>query len=361
MKSFLEWWLDNRTDEDGWFHCACSWESGQDGSKRFRLGDVAATAEDVRTVDIEAAMANGLRNMILFAEVAGETQDVEYWKELAGKRVERTRAMFVDGRFRDFDARTGEPIILDEYYSVMMLAPISLNIASKEQMQASTEIFEYFRDNYRFWLEWPSFLFPFTEAGWYAEQRKMLGDILVTSGNGVFEGLDQQNPLYVKPSKNAPGLSPKYNYRIPGVAHEWWPYKREKDKFAVGCENYGWGATFPTLLIRNIIGFRENLDKVDSNEFHIAPALSPILFKEGKSYGISNLSYRGTKTDLNYTIKPNGKLEVALNCKSDKEIKLIVKDEKGKVMASSKSFGKTQNIKFKGLNYELYNVEIVSR
>ncbi|MDA0780422.1 MAG: hypothetical protein O2961_06810 [Bacteroidetes bacterium] len=125
MKSFLEWWLENRTDEDGWFHCACSWESGQDGSKRFRLGDVSATAEDVRTVDIEAAMANGLQNMILFAEAAGETQDIAYWKELSEKRIERTRDMFVDGRFRDFDARTGEPIILEDYYSVMMLAPIS--------------------------------------------------------------------------------------------------------------------------------------------------------------------------------------------------------------------------------------------
>ena len=35
LKAFLEWWLKNRTDREGWFHSKCSWESGQDGSKRF--------------------------------------------------------------------------------------------------------------------------------------------------------------------------------------------------------------------------------------------------------------------------------------------------------------------------------------
>ncbi len=166
MKLYIEWWLRNRTDDEGWFHCACSWESGQDGSKRFRVGDVATSAENVRTVDIEAAMANAIKNMILFAEVAGIKKDVSYWKKMAKLRINRTRDMFVDGRFRDFDALTGKPIILDDYYSVMMLSPISLGVATPEQLERSSEIFDYFRDNYRFWLEWPSFMFPFTEAAW---------------------------------------------------------------------------------------------------------------------------------------------------------------------------------------------------
>ncbi|MBT4034608.1 MAG: hypothetical protein HOB84_10460 [Candidatus Marinimicrobia bacterium] len=318
MRDYIEWWLANRTDEDGWFHCACSWESGQDGSKRFRLGDVAGGAEDVRTVDIEAAMANAIQNMILFAEVAGQDDDIFYWQELAELRVQRTRDMFVDGRFRDFDARTGEPIILGDYYSVMMLAPLSFDLATPEQKAGSGEIFQYFKENFRFWLEWPSFLFPFTEAAWNTGQRELVGEILVNSGNSIFPGTNSPEPLYVKP-KDAPGLSPKYSYRLPGVAAEWWPYKRG-DQWAGGCENYGWGATFPTLLIRNIVGFREFTESGAAG-FHVSPSLSPMLFEEGANYEINNLNYRGIKLDFEYVLK-DGQVHTKIQYRSDRPVKL---------------------------------------
>lgn len=367
MKSYIEWWLENRTDEEGWFHCACSWESGQDGSKRFLVGDVAASAENVRTVDIEAAMANAIKNMVLFAKVAGRKKDVDYWKKMADKSINRTREMFVDGRFRDFDARTGKPIILENYYSIMMLAPISLGIATEEQMEEVEPMFYYFGEHYRFWLEWPSFLFPFSEAAWNAGQRKLLSKILVTSGSGIFPGMDSNKPLYVEP-KDAPGLPHEYSYRIPGVAAEWWPYLRkredERDIWSRGCENYGWGATFPTLLIRNIIGFRE-IDNLKKDRFHIAPALPSSMFEKGKTYGISNLSYRGCKLDVSYKVLDDEKLIVNLKCEPARriagKIKMLVTDEAGKVKVKSKDYAKVVAIEFRGDNGGLYTVTIDSK
>ena len=45
---FVEWWLANRTDAQGWFHTVCSWESGQDGSKRFKVaGDNPGAVADM--------------------------------------------------------------------------------------------------------------------------------------------------------------------------------------------------------------------------------------------------------------------------------------------------------------------------
>jgi hypothetical protein len=72
LKSFIEWWLGNRTDSDGWFHCKCSWESGQDGSKRFLIPghDPGGVADFVRTVDVEAVMAEAMKNMVIFAQIA---------------------------------------------------------------------------------------------------------------------------------------------------------------------------------------------------------------------------------------------------------------------------------------------------
>jgi hypothetical protein len=352
LKEFIEWWLENRTDKDGWLHCACSWESGQDADQRFKAGhDAAASAEEVRTIDIEAAMANALENMVLFAKVAGEANDVAKWESMAKERTRRVREMFVDGRFRDFDATTGKPIILENYYSVMMLTPISLGIATKEQMDQSLEVFEYFKTNHIHWLDWPSFLFPFSEAVWNAGQRKFIAEILVNSGDKTFRSIDFQRPLY--PEKDS---SSGYNYQIPGVAHEFWPYLREKE-WAVGCENYGWGATFPALLIRNIIGFRKDY-KMKSDEFILAPALPSQFFEEGKTYGMTNLNHLKNKIDLSYSVKANNKLEIEVTYKSDNQTRLVVLDEKAKIVAKSKEFGNVTSIKFNGRNYSLYTIRV---
>jgi len=294
-------------------------------------------------------MANAIQNMILFAEAAGYDEDVPYWQELAELRVQRTRDMFVDGRFRDFDARTGEPIILGDYYSVMMLAPLSFDLATAEQKAGSVEIFEYFRDNYRFWLEWPSFLFPFTEAAWNAGQRELVGEVLANSGNSIFPGTNSPEPLYVRP-KDAPGLSPKYSYRLPGVAAEWWPYKRG-EQWAGGCENYGWGATFPTLLIRNIVGYRELTDS-GATGFTISPALSPLLFQEGETYEINNLTYRGVKLDISYQVKA-GQVQTRISYSSVRPIKFIMKEK-----SIPESYSLSGDLTFTVENYGLVTIEL---
>ncbi|MBK8021954.1 MAG: hypothetical protein IPK19_11150 [Chloroflexi bacterium] len=114
LERFLQWWMENRADDHGWFHADCSWESGQDGSQRFRLsGDTpGASTVDVRTVDIEASMAHAFRAMAEFALRLEREADVRRWNELAEDRARRVRSMYVDGWYRDFDASTGDPILI---------------------------------------------------------------------------------------------------------------------------------------------------------------------------------------------------------------------------------------------------------
>src|ERR1700723_2233616 len=154
----------------GWFHCKCSWESGQDASKRFLVAaeNPGAVSDFVRTVDVEAAMAEAFQNMALFCEVAGFPQEKARWSQLARHRVETTRAMFVDGWFRDFDSRNNQPIILKDYFDIMMLYPLAAGIATDDQARALVPRLQYFADNPLYWLEWPSFMFPYCEASWNA-------------------------------------------------------------------------------------------------------------------------------------------------------------------------------------------------
>ena len=182
-----------------------------------------------------------------------------------------------------------------------------------------------------------------------ANRLELLGEILMNSGNGIFPGTNSKKPLYIKP-KDAPGLSEEYSYRLPGVAAEWWPYKR-KNMWAGGCENYGWGATFPTLLIRNIIGFRE-LNNEHIKGFTIAPALNPELFKQDEIYKINNLNYRDIKINISYK-RTNKKVFVQLNF--DSLIPIYLSFDKN---PEYESFVQEGEITFEVDNYSKTNIYV---
>lgn len=287
-RNFLNWWLANRTDGNGWFHCKCSWESGQDASRRFLVAqeNPGAVADFVRTVDVEAAMAEAFLAMAQLCTDAGFEQDKRRWSELARHRIGTTRAMFVDGWFRDFDARDNQPIILKDYYDVMMLYPLAAGIATAEQGRALVHWLRYFEENPRYWLEWPSFMLPYTEAAWNAGQRKLAGEIVGRTADRAYRRTDARQTKSIAPFQST--LPPEYQYRIPGIANEFWALDTDNPG---GCENYGWGATLPTLILRNVVGFREFEDP-GRDAFRLAPALPDKLMKAGATYEVKNLRLR---------------------------------------------------------------------
>jgi len=356
LKSFLEFWLEQRTDEEGWLHATCSWESGQDGSRRFLISghDPGAAAEYVRTVDIEAAVAAAMGNMILFAEVAGRPQDKARWQEMAQERQKRVQNMYVDGWFRDFDARNQEPIIVEDYYDIMMFLPVTLGIASQTQMQELIPKFHHFRDNPRHFLEWPSFLFPFTEAAWRTGLRLFTAGEVLKIGNRVYPRLDERDlqPVLIKSYENV--LPKEYSFRIPGVSDEFWAINEDNPG---GCENYGWGSTFPTLVIRNIIGFRDVKDP-KAKAFILAPALPDDFFKTGKTYGMRNLRYRDTIADVFYSKKDSERIDIKLALHSKKSLSYTVLNEQGEVIAKTEKDDRDTVLNFTGSNGDIYTISV---
>ncbi|HDN17560.1 MAG TPA: hypothetical protein ENF41_00695 [Candidatus Bathyarchaeota archaeon] len=352
LKRYIDWWFENRTDEEGWFHAACSWESGQDGSKRFLVPshEPGAAAEFVRTVDIEAAMANALENMSFFAEIAGRKEESKYWRRLADERKKRVRAMFVDGWFRDFDARNNRPIILRDYWDIMMLMPITFNIATKEQVEEIKPMFEYFRKNPKHWLEWPSFMFPFSEAAWNAGLRKFISEVIYDTTERVYTRTDRRRLL--KGYRNKLGLPKRYDYRLPGVANEFWPIDPENPG---GCENYGWGATLPFMIIRNIIGFRED----DEYSFILAPALPNKLLRKGRKYGVKNLKIRGVEIDVEYEVLAEKRLLTRMNIRHGGRFSVKVSDERDEVIAEAHSSKEGIMLECPMKNIEVYKVMLI--
>ncbi len=358
LKAFIEWWLINRTDADGWFHADNSWESGQDGSKRFLHGDAqeGTPAHFVRTVDIEAGMAQAMQSMVDYARIAGHERDVAMWRQLAEDRIRRTRSMYVDGWFRDWDGRDERPFLLEDYYDVMMLTPLAVGVAAPEQVAGVKPKFRLFSENPSPFLEWPSFWQPFSEAGWNAGLRDFIAAELVKVGERIYARTDARS---VSPTsaRYADRLPAPYNYRIPGVASEFWPVQLDGHPILNGCENYGWGATFPTLVIRNLIGFRELPDSAeDAHGFILAPALPKTFFAEGKTYGITHLRSRGCVANIHCTVKTGGRLDVRLECLLESVGVVAVRDESGRVVAQSDGPIKSGELTFEAANGGVYTV-----
>ena len=350
MKSFVEWWLSNRTDADGWFHCNNSWESGQDGSLRFTFegGDEGDVSDFVRTVDVEAAMAEAMLVMSKIAPLTGNGGDTDKWTEMVNDRTGRMHTMYKDGWFRDVDGRNGRHIMLDTYGDVMMLLPLTVGLATKQQIKEISPRLPEFTKGEKT-LVWPPGIFFYTEAMRRTEGFASLGsDIIVSTGNRIYDRMSADKTSIT--GHSFPHIPEKYNYRIPGVSNEYWPVNLETSNYG-GAESYGWGATLPAMTIRSLFGYIES-DK--DNEFHIAPCI-PDLLSQGKKYGISNLSYKNHKFNIICTVEKNG-LSIDIEFTSNIFTNFVVKNKKGKTVG--RSSGKT-TYQIKGKNGERYTVQII--
>ena len=322
LKIFLDWWLENRTDEHGWVHCHCDWESGQDSSKRFPTSE-GDLADVVRTVDVTASMAEAFANMAAFAQITGADEDVPRWSTLADRWTTATRELFVDGWFRDSDTRANRPILLD-YLDVMMLSPLTCDVATAEQVDAIRPKLQYFRDHPEPWLEWPSFFLAYTEAAWTAGTRILAAEATADIADRIYPRIDQRGLRF------ADSDQPYTDYRIPGVACEYWPVAEDTEP---GGENYGWGATLPLYIIRNILGFRET-QELDTAEFFLAPSLPRRLLEPGRSYRARQLRFRGVGLSVRYDVCPDDRLHVTLAVASRQPIGVAVLDDAGQLLAA---------------------------
>jgi len=349
LKGYIEWWLEHRTDAEGWLHCNNSWESGQDGSRRFLVAErnEGAVADFVRTVDVEASMAEAMKTMQAFAHVAGLRSDVEYWRVLAERRIKNTREMFFDGWFRDVDARTKSPIILPDYFDVMMLSPLTCGIATPDQVKAVRPMFRYFQTHPGHWLEWPPHLITFTEAAWNGGMTLIAADVVAETADRVYGRLDLRDVRFANEKD-------PFSYRVPGVANEFWPVADRPP----GGENYGWGATLPMHIIRSIVGFRES-DDLEGTGFALAPSLPKNLMRVGKKYELRNLQFRGIRTDVTYEVTASERVKLTMHYRSPNPVAVLVLDAKGKEIVRKKELNREGAFSFTASNGAAYSVKFV--
>jgi len=335
LTAYLEWWFENRSDEEGWLHYLCSWESGQDESRRFGYqADGGVLVTQYRPVDLQASIAQACNIMSFFASELDLNLDEERWKALAEDFTNKTRSMWRNGWFRDYDSENG---VWSSFKDTMQIAPVFCQIATDEQIE---ELIPYFRniDKAEPFI-WPTFSFVALESAWQAKQRDVASAVTYRVVDRVYRKWDRN--VYLGEES------------LPGVSCEYWPYQ---DKW--GSEGYGWGATSMVLLVRNIIGFRET-QEMDSICFILAPCLPEQLLQVGKTYTIENLKYRYLKMKLSYSVEENKKIKIniAYSSSSNRYWKVEISDkDKEEVVLNVEELEREGEIEFIGDNGALYEV-----
>ncbi len=298
LTRYLDWWLRERIDAEGWAVYRCTWEAGEDDTPRLDpdgRGD-NVVSELVRPVELQAALALSAAVLGRFAVALDHDVDVARWLLVRDDFAERTRSLWDDvtGRFRDWDQRgrrflepSGEPNYwgIDPCrYSVLAFAPLLAGLTDDAQRRALTaELARYASPPWTLWPSWSYILLEAADMAGAGAWASRLADDVVAR---VYEELDRR-------SIDAP------RGPTPGVAREYWPLDLAEWS---GCEGYGWGATTASFVVRQIFGFREG-DYRAGIRFSLTPRLPDRLVRRKGHYRLSNLPYRDVTLELEYAVE----------------------------------------------------------
>src|SRR5579875_1983499 len=299
--AYVRWWLDHRRDKEGWEIYECSWESGQDVSSRFGPQQTGGTIiEHVRPVDLQASMALSAAILARWAtlltnaamtgdvqipegEVAGEqevysyAQDAAEWQRIADEFTVKTRRMWQDGWFRDYDSVTGE---WSTERDPMHLAPIVCGVAGWGQIEQLRPVLAQTRPEARFVAPfgWPPIVMTLIGAASAATMPLEAAEMAYRFIDSSYRSTDARA---LDEYGNIPGITREYRRVIP--TGKWGTI----DYVNAGIEGYAWGALSVDLIVRYVLGLRAE----EAGHLSAQPVLPQALRRAGASYHIGPLRW----------------------------------------------------------------------
>jgi len=310
--AYLRWWLDHRCDTEGWLAYACSWESGQDVSSRFGPQQTGGTIiQHVRPVDLQASMAQGAEILARWATRLADAQpgtsdsqdnpyisEAEWWKDVASDFTLKTRLMWRDGWFRDYDSVAGE---WSTQRDSMHLAPVFCGVAAWQQVEQLRNVLAQPPQHSSGWapLSWPPVVMTLVGAADAAHMPLDAAELAHRFIDASYRSIDSREL--------------DENAGIPGVTRE---YRRTVEvKFGfdyanAGIEGYGWGALSVHLLMRYLLGLQE----VEVDRLSVRPALPQALRRMGASYKVAPVPWGKYVLSVECTVRDAKRYRVRLRC-----------------------------------------------
>jgi hypothetical protein len=328
--AYLRWWLEHRTDAESWLVYACSWESGQDVSSRFGPQQTGGTIiQHVRPVDLQASMAQGAAILARWAALLGGEQAVRtaietpidfateaaWWQQVANEFTVKTRLMWQDGWFRDYDSAARE---WSSQQDTMHLAPVFCGAAGWghiEQLRPHVSQ----PPLHSGWapLSWPPVVMTLVGAAAAANMPLDAAELAYRFIDAAYRSIDSRA---VDQHGGIPGVTREYHAVV--TTGKW----GASEYVNAGIEGYGWGALSVHLLMRYLLGLREE----EADKITIAPALPQALRRVGATYRVEPVPWGNYVLGIECTVQNAKGYTVRLRCTQQKrETTAEALEEKG--------------------------------
>jgi hypothetical protein len=343
VAAYMRWWLDHRTDTEGWLVYACSWESGQDVSSRFGPQQTGGTIiQHVRPVDLQASMAQGAEiiarwamlllydtptqnasNAIPLGDVALSTVppvdfagEVASWQKVASEFTAKTRNMWRDGWFRDYDSVARE---WSSQQDGMHLAPVFCGASDWEQIEQLRPYLSQPPSHSNGWapLCWPPVVMTLIGAASVAKMPFDAAELAYQFIDASYRSIDSHTP---DEESGLPGITREYR-RVVNINR-----KGVIEYANAGIEGYGWGALSVHLLMRYIMGLREE----EAGKLIVAPVLPHALRQVGSTYRVGPVQWGEYALQLECTVSGDNNYTLLLRSSTivDEERLISSVDEK---------------------------------
>lgn len=332
--AYLHWWLEHRRDTAGWLVYACSWESGQDVSSRFGPQQTGGTIiQHVRPVDLQASMAQAAEILARWATLLAKetapgigtglapaqqdapsvdlTTDAASWQNIANEFTARTRLMWRDGWFRDYDSVASE---WSNQQDAMHLAPVFCGAATTEHIEHLRPFLTQPPMHSSGWapLSWPPVVMTLTGAAAAAHMPLDAAELAYRYIDAAYRSIDSRE---LDEQGGLPGITREYHQVIeaPTRAQKWPTAQGTPTTFDyanAGIEGYGWGALSIHLLIRYLLGLREE----EADKITIAPTLPQALRRIGATYHVAPIPWGKYMLDIKCTVQDANSYKLQLHC-----------------------------------------------
>jgi hypothetical protein len=287
---------------------ACSWESGQDVSSRFGPQQTGGTIiQHVRPVDLQASMAQGAALLVrwatlLAAEHPSEdwSADIAFWRNVADEFTLKTRLMWQQGWFRDYDAVAGQ---WSSQQDAMHLAPVFCGVADQGQVEQLRPYLAQPPLHSSGWapLSWPPVVMTLVGAADVAQMPLEAAELAYRFIDASYRSTDRRE---LDEHGGLPGVTREYHAAV--TRGKWGAI----DYVNAGIEGYGWGALSIHLLMRYILGLRE--EEVDRLTVH--PILPQALRRPGASYHAQPIPWGRYTLSISFSVKDAQRYLLRLRC-----------------------------------------------
>ena len=331
--AFLRWWLEYRRDTEGWLVYACSWESGQDVSSRFGPQQTGCTIiQHVRPVDLQASMSQGAEILARWASILASTVKEEkleepvqadyaaeaaFWQSVANEFTVKTRLMWRDGWFRDYDSMAHE---WSTQQDAMHLAPVFCRVSDWGQVEQLRPFLAQPPSHSHGWapLSWPPVVMTLVGAASAAQMPLDAAELAYRFIDASYRSTDRRE---LDEHGGLPGVTREYRQAV--TAGKWGAI----DYVNAGIEGYGWGALSIHLLMRYILGLREE----EADKITIAPALPQALRRVGATYRATPVPWGNYVLGIECTVRNAKGYTVRVHCERRGMKKAAEDVEKGEL------------------------------